>query len=148
MFFWLVLMHICLVWKNLEIICLLQYEIVIDEFEILQVQGIVQDRNGNTVATIIGKWDESIHYLTGDFSEKFKGSEPLSEAHLLWKCSKPPLHPTRYNLTRFAITLNELTPGLKVTGLIYFCHIHLIRQEVPAGVELIFMFPFLFTSII
>ncbi|CAL9115797.1 unnamed protein product [Musa acuminata var. zebrina] len=78
-----------------------------------QVQGIVQDRNGKTVATLVGKWDESMHYVYGDCSGKGKGSELLSEAHLLWKRSKPPKCPTRYNLTRFAITMNELTPGLK-----------------------------------
>lgn len=78
------------------------------------MQGIVQERNGKTVATLLGKWDESMHYVLGDCSGKGKGSEPLSEAHLLWKRSKPPEYPTRYNLTRFAITLNELTPGLKV----------------------------------
>ncbi|XP_042403576.1 oxysterol-binding protein-related protein 1C-like isoform X1 [Zingiber officinale] len=78
-----------------------------------QVQGIVQDRNGRTVATLFGKWDESMHYVNGDCSGKGRGCEPLSEAHLLWKRSRPPSCPTRYNLTRFAITLNELTPGLK-----------------------------------
>ncbi|XP_062099411.1 oxysterol-binding protein-related protein 1C-like [Humulus lupulus] len=78
-----------------------------------QVQGIVQDKNGKTVATLFGKWDESMHYVTGDCSGKGKGFESLSEAHLLWKRSKLPKCPTRYNLTRFAITLNELTPGLK-----------------------------------
>ena len=30
-----------------------------------QVQGIVQDRNGKTVATLFGKWDESMHYAYG-----------------------------------------------------------------------------------
>ncbi|KAK6923683.1 hypothetical protein RJ641_009883 [Dillenia turbinata] len=80
-----------------------------------QVQGIVQDRNGRTVATLFGKWDESMQYFEGDHSGKGKGkgSESLSEAHLLWKRSKPSEHQTRYNLTRFAITLNELTPGLE-----------------------------------
>lgn len=78
----------------------------------LQVQGIVQDKNGKTVATVFGKWDESIHYINGDASEKGKGSEP----QLLWKKSKPPKHQTRYNFTSFAITLNELTPGLKVVS--------------------------------
>ncbi|KAK1313754.1 Oxysterol-binding protein-related protein 1C [Acorus calamus] len=78
-----------------------------------QVQGIVQDRNGKTVATLFGKWDESIHYVNGDFLGKGKGSDHFSEAPLLWKRSKPSRFPTRYNLTRFAITLNELTPGLK-----------------------------------
>ncbi|KAA8538539.1 hypothetical protein F0562_028090 [Nyssa sinensis] len=78
-----------------------------------QVQGIAQDRNGKTVATLFGKWDESMHYVEGDCSGKGKGFDSLSEAHLLWKRSLPPRFPTRYNLTRFAITLNELTPGLK-----------------------------------
>ncbi|GMP79283.1 hypothetical protein CsSME_00034893 [Camellia sinensis var. sinensis] len=79
-----------------------------------QVQGIVQDKNGKTIATLIGKWDEGMHYMNGDCSGKGKGHD-LSEAHLLWKRSRPPKFPTRYNLTRFAITLNELTPRLKVT---------------------------------
>ncbi|XWS21585.1 hypothetical protein CRYUN_Cryun30bG0066900 [Craigia yunnanensis] len=78
-----------------------------------QVHDIVQDRNIRTVATLFGKWDESMHYVNGDCSAKGKGQESLSEPHLLWKRSKPPKSPTRYNLTRFAITLNELTPGLK-----------------------------------
>ncbi|XVF39408.1 hypothetical protein PTKIN_Ptkin01aG0032500 [Pterospermum kingtungense] len=78
-----------------------------------QVHGIVQDRNGKTVATLFGKWDESMHYANGDCSGKGKGNDSLSQTHLLWKRSKPPKDPTRYNLTRFAITLNELTPGLK-----------------------------------
>lgn len=77
-----------------------------------QVQGIVQDRNGKTVATLFGKWDESMHYVIGEYLGKGKGSD-LSQARLLWRRSKPPKFPTRYNLTRFAITLNELTPGLK-----------------------------------
>ncbi|KAL7176467.1 hypothetical protein ACSBR2_029908 [Camellia fascicularis] len=77
-----------------------------------QVQGIVQDKNGKTVATLLGKWDEGMHYMNGDCSGKGKGHD-LSEAHLLWKRSRPPKFPTRYNLTRFAITLNELTPRLK-----------------------------------
>ncbi|XWS23798.1 hypothetical protein CRYUN_Cryun28dG0046400 [Craigia yunnanensis] len=78
-----------------------------------QVHGIAQDRNGKTVATLFGKWDESMHYVNGDCSAKGKGQESLSETHLLWKRRKPPKYPTRYNFTRFAITLNELTPGLK-----------------------------------
>ncbi|XP_030545173.1 oxysterol-binding protein-related protein 1C-like isoform X2 [Rhodamnia argentea] len=78
-----------------------------------QVHGIVQDKNGKTVATLFGKWDESMHYVIGDCSGMKKGSDSLSEACLLWKRSKPPKYPTRYNLTRFAITLNELTPRLK-----------------------------------
>lgn len=75
---------------------------------------MVQDRNGKTVATLHGKWDESMYYVNGDSSGKGKGFESLSDAHLIWKRSRPPQFPTRYNLTRFGITLNELTPGLKV----------------------------------
>lgn len=84
----------------------------------MQVQGVVQDRSGKTAATLIGKWDESMHFVNGDCSGK--GKDPFSDAHLLWRRSKPPKVPTRYNLTRFAMTLNELTPGLKVIFLIYF----------------------------
>nr|XP_023891922.1 oxysterol-binding protein-related protein 1C-like isoform X1 [Quercus suber]XP_023891923.1 oxysterol-binding protein-related protein 1C-like isoform X2 [Quercus suber] len=79
-----------------------------------QVQGIVQDKHGKTVATLIGKWDESMHYVIGDFSGKGKELDSLLETRpLLWKRSKPSKYPTRYNLTRFGITLNELTSGLK-----------------------------------
>ncbi|KAK1422162.1 hypothetical protein QVD17_25084 [Tagetes erecta] len=77
-----------------------------------QVQGVVQDRTGKTAATLIGKWDESMHFVNGDCSGKGKG-DPFSDARLLWRRSKPPKVPTRYNLTRFAIALNELLPGLK-----------------------------------
>ncbi|TYI82824.1 hypothetical protein E1A91_D05G248900v1 [Gossypium mustelinum] len=78
-----------------------------------QVHGVVQDKNGKTAATLFGKWNESMQYVNGECSIKGKGQESLSEADLLWKKSKPPKFPTRYNLTRFAITLNELTPDLK-----------------------------------
>ncbi|CAH9080645.1 unnamed protein product [Cuscuta europaea] len=77
-----------------------------------QVHGIVQDKNGKTVATLFGKWDESMFYDNGDSSKGYS-KDSVSEAHLLWKRSKPPQYPTRYNLTRFAITMNELTMGLK-----------------------------------
>lgn len=79
----------------------------------MQVHGIVQDKSGKTLATLFGKWDESMHFVDGDCS-KGKGHESLSDAQLLWKRSKPPQFPTRYNLTRFAMTMNELTPRLKV----------------------------------
>lgn len=90
------------------------FPVLYPPLNINQVQGVVQDGNGKTVATLFGKWDESIHYVSGDCSCKGKGFESLSESHLLWKRSKPPKFSTRYNLTRFAITLNELTHGLKV----------------------------------
>ncbi|XP_020419321.1 oxysterol-binding protein-related protein 2A isoform X4 [Prunus persica] len=74
-----------------------------------QVHGVVEDVMGKKVATLFGKWDESIHYVNGDGS----GKPNPSDASLLWKSSKPP-NVTRYNLTSFAITLNELTPGLQI----------------------------------
>ncbi|CAN1854934.1 Oxysterol-binding protein-related protein 1A [Linum perenne] len=74
-----------------------------------QVQGIVEEKSsGKTVATLLGKWDDSMHYII-----KSGGHTKLAEPQLLWKRSKPSKFPTRYNLTRFAITLNELTPGLE-----------------------------------
>ncbi|XP_027360753.1 oxysterol-binding protein-related protein 1B-like [Abrus precatorius] len=78
-----------------------------------QVQGVVEDKKGRTAATLFGKWDESLHYVIGGNSGKGKGSNVSSKPHLLWKRNPAPEHQTRYNLTQFAITLNELTPGLQ-----------------------------------
>ncbi|KAG9452382.1 hypothetical protein H6P81_005286 [Aristolochia fimbriata] len=78
-----------------------------------QVQGFVEGTTGNKVATLIGKWDDSMYYTKGDGSGRPKCSDPSSDAELLWKRNKPPANHTRYNLTSFAITLNELTGGLK-----------------------------------
>lgn len=78
----------------------------------MQVQGFVQDnRTGNKVAMLVGKWDEAMYYVLGDPSTKPKGYDPMSEAVLLWERDKS-VTKTRYNLTPFAISLNELTPGL------------------------------------
>lgn len=52
-----------------------------------------------------------MYYVNGDGSNKAKD---YASPTLLWKRSKPPLNLTRYNLTSFAITLNELTSGLQV----------------------------------
>lgn len=69
---------------------------------------------GKKVATLFGKWDDSIYYTSGDGTGKPKDCSFSSNASLLWKSNKPPPNLTRYNLTSFAITLNELTPGLQV----------------------------------
>ncbi|XP_013630009.1 PREDICTED: oxysterol-binding protein-related protein 2B isoform X3 [Brassica oleracea var. oleracea] len=71
-----------------------------------QVNGFVEDVTGKKAATIFGKWNDSLHYVSGDAFNK-------ASASLLWKSTKPPPNVTRYNLTSFAITLNELTPGLE-----------------------------------
>lgn len=78
-----------------------------------QVHGFVEDVTGKKVATLFGKWDDSMHYVNGDGIGKPKDCSLLSDASLLWKRNKPPPNPTRYNLTSFAITVNELTPGLQ-----------------------------------
>lgn len=80
----------------------------------VQVHGFVEDVTRKKVATLFGKWDDSMYYITNDGSGKPKDCTPSSGAALLWKRSKPPPKLTRYNLTSFAITLNELTPGLQV----------------------------------
>ncbi|XVE57690.1 hypothetical protein DITRI_Ditri04bG0109900 [Diplodiscus trichospermus] len=77
-----------------------------------QVHGFVEDISGQKVSTLIGKWDDSMYYISGDGSGKPKDCSP-SNASLLWKRDKPPTNLTRYNLTSFAITLNELTTGLQ-----------------------------------
>lgn len=77
-----------------------------------QVQGLVQDnRTGENVAILLGKWDEAIYYVIGDPATMPKGFDPMTEAILLWERDKVATK-TRYNLTPFAISLNELTPDL------------------------------------
>ncbi|CAN6283989.1 unnamed protein product [Urochloa humidicola] len=80
-----------------------------------QVQGVVKDADGTKVANLTGKWDESVHCVIGDDASKVKshGSHHTAGTTLLWKKNEPPANPTRYNLSSFAITLNELTPDLK-----------------------------------
>ncbi|XP_054809134.1 oxysterol-binding protein-related protein 2A-like isoform X2 [Prosopis cineraria] len=77
-----------------------------------QVHGFVEDVTGKKAATLFGKWDDSMFYAIGDGNVKSK-HVTSSDAPLLWKRSKPPTNLTRYNMTSFAITLNELLPGLK-----------------------------------
>ncbi|KAK1365687.1 Oxysterol-binding protein-related protein 1D [Heracleum sosnowskyi] len=77
-----------------------------------QVHGFVQDnRTGEKVAMLFGKWDEAMYYVLGDPTTKPKGYDPVTEAVLLWERDKS-ITKTRYNLTPFAISLNEVTPGL------------------------------------
>ncbi|KAL2901764.1 Oxysterol-binding protein-related protein 2A [Bienertia sinuspersici] len=78
-----------------------------------QVHGFVEDGTGSRVATVYGRWDDSIHYAEGDGNNKKKDSNSSNDTSLIWRRTKPSTNLTRYNLTSFAITLNELTPGLK-----------------------------------
>ncbi|XP_076936827.1 oxysterol-binding protein-related protein 1D-like [Bidens hawaiensis] len=78
-----------------------------------QVHGFVHNnRTGEKVAMLIGKWDEAMYYVLGDPTTKPKGYDPMTEAVLLWERDKSATK-TRYNLTPFAISLNEITPGLR-----------------------------------
>nr|ABB43279.1 oxysterol-binding related protein 1 [Petunia integrifolia] len=78
-----------------------------------QVHGVVHDKSGKRVATVSGKWDESLHYCMGESFSVDVGQDSGSKSHLLWKRSKPSDFQTKYNFTEFAITLNELSPELK-----------------------------------
>ncbi|KAI4303241.1 hypothetical protein MLD38_038894 [Melastoma candidum] len=79
-----------------------------------EVHGFVEDANGIRAATVFGKWDEAMYYVISEEGpSKIKGGKVPSGATLLWKSNKPPPNLTRYNLTSYAITLNELTPGLQ-----------------------------------
>ncbi|GER56036.1 oxysterol-binding protein [Striga asiatica] len=78
-----------------------------------KVHGFVQDnKTGEKVAFLLGKWDEAMYYVMGDPSTKANGYDPMTEAVLLWERDKS-VPKTRYNLTPFAISLNELTSGLQ-----------------------------------
>jgi hypothetical protein len=79
-----------------------------------QVQGFVHSKTGEKLATLFGKWDEAMYYVMGDLSERHKSYDPMSDAVQLWERADPPQKMTRYGLTAFATTLNELTPGLEV----------------------------------
>ncbi|PKA46479.1 Oxysterol-binding protein-related protein 2A [Apostasia shenzhenica] len=87
-----------------------------DDGEIFQwskVQGFVEDVMGVKVGTLHGKWDDCMYYAKVDEASKTRDSSAYRDATLLWRKVPPPEDPTRYNLTSFAITLNELTPELE-----------------------------------
>ena len=54
-----------------------------------------------------------MYYVEGE-SNGNPNRSSSSDVSMLWKSEKPPPNLTRYNLTSFAITLNELTADLKV----------------------------------
>ncbi|KAF6152399.1 hypothetical protein GIB67_038022 [Kingdonia uniflora] len=78
-----------------------------------QIQGSVEDVMGVKVASLFGKWDERVFYIDGDGAAKPRGYNPQLDGKLLWRRNKPPPNLSRYNLTSFAITVNELTSGLQ-----------------------------------
>ena len=83
-----------------------------------QVRGFVQHESSPAkVATLVGKWDHSVYYCKGDMpkqQQKENDFHNVPDCFPLWQRAPPSPSPTRYNLTSFAITLNEITPGLEV----------------------------------
>ncbi|CAI5971129.1 unnamed protein product [Closterium sp. NIES-65] len=80
-----------------------------------QVRGIVQSDDGEEKATLVGRWDQFLHFVPGELSSKSQKeeSEVLATAQLLWQKCAPSPFPCKYKFTPFCITLNEMTPGLK-----------------------------------
>ncbi|KAI3697520.1 hypothetical protein L6452_30613 [Arctium lappa] len=79
----------------------------------MQVHGFVHDnRTGEKVAMLMGKWDEAMYYVLGDPTTNPKGYDPMTEVVLLWERDKSATK-TRYNFTPFAISSNEITPSLR-----------------------------------
>lgn len=70
-----------------------------------EVTGHILDRNGDQVAELEGKWNDSLRVREAS----------SNEWKTLWKMNPPiPLNQQRYyNFTQFAMELNELTPGLE-----------------------------------
>ena len=62
-----------------------------------------------------------MYYVEGESGVNPKCNTPSSDESMLWKSKKPPPNHTRYNLTSFAITLNELTLELKVHVMYQLC---------------------------
>jgi hypothetical protein len=66
------------------------------------VQGTICNENGSALQNIFGHWNESL----------FLGNPP--SAKCIWRMgTMPEDHPKYYGFTRFAIELNEITPGLR-----------------------------------
>jgi hypothetical protein len=90
-----------------------------------EVRGHVEEAKGDGSGStarlpspvIVGSWSESLSavYLGGGESSSGSNgardstSSPTKKHVLLWRCSPPPPDPTRYCLTSFAISLNEIT---------------------------------------
>ena len=68
-----------------------------------QVRGFIEQNGVRMERPILfGHWDDALY-------AEFEDGSMVE----LWKKSPPPADPTRYNLTSFAIQLNEITEGLE-----------------------------------
>ncbi|KAK6934728.1 Multicopper oxidase, N-terminal [Dillenia turbinata] len=82
--------NITLHWGSGNFSCKLKFkeQSIIDR-NLHQVHGIVQDnRTGEKLAMLVGKWDEAMYYVLGDPTTKPKGYDPMTEAVLLWERGK------------------------------------------------------------
>ena len=67
------------------------------------VEGFVEvDRHRQEYPLITGHWNKAVSVVWGP-----------NKKQVLWEKNPPPENPTRYNLTTYAIQLNEITDGLR-----------------------------------
>ncbi|CAI5492832.1 unnamed protein product [Closterium sp. Naga37s-1] len=99
-----------------------------------QVRGIVQSDDGEEKATLVGRWDQFLHFVPGELSSKSQKeeSEVLATAQLLWQKCAPSPFPCKYKFTPFCITLNEMTPGLKYSK---FTPFRITPNELTLGLK-------------
>lgn len=77
--------------------------------------GMLLDRDPRQVRGVIERGNHRLDYpiLHGHWDDRMWAELEDGRSLELWRKAPPPPDPTRYNLTSFAIQLNELTPGLK-----------------------------------
>uniref|UniRef100_A0A665T2K1 Oxysterol-binding protein n=1 Tax=Echeneis naucrates TaxID=173247 RepID=A0A665T2K1_ECHNA len=84
--------------------------------ELHKVEGHIQDKNKKKRRVIYGKWTECM-YKTDKRTDMSEGQETVTVipgSALLWKITPRPAHSAQmYNFTSFAMTLNELEPGME-----------------------------------
>ncbi|KAK2851772.1 hypothetical protein Q5P01_008048 [Channa striata] len=110
--------------------------------ELHKVEGFIQDKSKKKRLVIYGKWTECLYSVDSRVHENYKkmggDSKKLKQEHscegeepdempdvqetvtvipgsaLLWRITPRPAHSTQmYNFTSFAMTLNELEPGME-----------------------------------
>eukprot|EP01135_Chromosphaera_perkinsii_P001089 Nk52_evm39s158 gene=Nk52_evmTU39s158 len=68
-----------------------------------QVEGVITDKNGTSHYKLQGKWTDSMSFCPVAQPDKAK---------VVWRRNDlPPESDAQYNMTQFAMTLNELEPG-------------------------------------
>ena len=85
-----------------------------------QVRGCTLDPSGRQLATLAGKWDQSLHYVEGDLglrqlsAKEERSVHLLHDAKLLWQGNQPSPFARNYKFTPFCVQLNEITEDIKV----------------------------------